>query len=120
MNAGSISNDIIQHHDLLPTLLAGDPDVSDKLKKGYQIGDIEYKVHIDGFNLMPYLMAEVEHSPRRGFFYFNDDAEMVGMRFENWKIVFAEQRCKGTLRTCAEPFAPLRIPKLFNLRTDPF
>ena len=61
-------------------------------------------MHIDGFNLLPYLMGEAEHSPRRGFFYFNDDAELVGMRFENWKIVFAEQRCQGTLRTWAEPF----------------
>jgi arylsulfatase len=83
-------------------------------------GDTEYKVHIDGFNLLPYLMGEVEHSPRRGFFYFNDDAELVAMRFENWKIVFAEQRCQGTLRIWAEPFTELRVPKLFNLRTDPF
>ena len=81
IKAGSVSNDIIQHHDWLPTLLAaaGDPDVSDKLKKGYKVGaTTEYKVHIDGFNLMPYLMGEVEHSPRRGFFYFNDDAQLVG------------------------------------------
>jgi arylsulfatase len=125
VEAGSVSNEIIQHHDWLPTLLAaaGDPDVSDKLKKGHKAGadgETEYKVHIDGFNLLPYLMGEVENSPRRGFFYFNDDAEMVGMRFENWKIVFAEQRAQGTLRTWAEPFTPLRVPKLFNLRTDPF
>ncbi len=109
IKAGSVSNDIIQHHDWLPTLLAaaGDPDVSDKLKKGFKAGadgETEYKVHIDGFNLMPYLMGEAEHSPRRGFFYFNDDAELVAMRFENWKIVFAEQRCQGTLRIWAEPF----------------
>ena len=58
--------------------------------------------------------------PAARFFYFNDDAELVGMRFENWKIVFAEQRCQGTLRTWAEPFTPLRVPKLFNLRTDPY
>jgi arylsulfatase A-like enzyme len=122
IKAGAVSNDIIQHHDWLPTLVAaaGDPDVSDKLKKGLKVGDIEYKVHIDGFNLLPYLLGEVEHSPRRGFFYFNDDAEMVAMRFENWKIVFAEQRAQGTLRIWAEPFTELRVPKLFNLRTDPF
>jgi arylsulfatase A-like enzyme len=122
IKAGTVSNDIIQHHDWLPTLLAaaGDPDVSDKLKKGYQIGDVEYKVHIDGFNLLPYLMGEVEHSPRRGFFYFSDDGELVAMRFENWKVVFVEQRCQGTLQIWAEPFTPLRVPKLFNLRTDPF
>ena len=125
IKAGSVSNDIIQHHDWLPTLLAaaGDPDVSDELKKGHRAGadgETEYKVHIDGFNLLPYLMGEVEHSPRRGFFYFNDDAELVAMRFENWKIVFAEQRCRGTLQIWAEPFTELRVPKLFNLRTDPF
>jgi arylsulfatase len=122
IKAGTVSNDIVQHHDWLPTLLAaaGDPDICDKLKKGYRIGDTEYKVHVDGFNLLPYLMGEVEHSPRRGFFYFNDDAQLVAMRFENWKIVFAEQRCQGTLRIWAEPFTELRVPKLFNLRTDPF
>ena len=126
IKAGSISNDIIQHHDWLPTLLAaaGDPDVMDKLKKGYSVvrdgEDRVYKVHIDGFNLLPYLMGEVEHSPRRGFFYFSDDGDLVAMRFENWKIVFAEQRCQGTLGIWAEPFIVLRVPKLFNLRTDPF
>ena len=67
----------------------------EKLKKGYQIGDIEYKVHIDGFNLLPYLMGEVEHSPRRGFFYFSDDGDLVAMRFENWKIVFAGAALPG-------------------------
>ncbi|MDR3664815.1 MAG: arylsulfatase [Mycobacterium sp.] len=125
IKAGSVSNDIIQHHDWLPTLLAaaGDPDIVEKLKTGHKAGadgETEYKIHIDGFNLLPYLTGEVETSPRRGFFYFNDDAEMVAMRFENWKIVFAEQRCQGTLRIWAEPFTPLRVPKLFNLRTDPF
>jgi arylsulfatase A-like enzyme len=82
-------------------------------------GHVEYKVHIDGFNLMPYLMGEVEHSPRRGFFYFNDDAELVAMRYENWKIVFAEQRCQGTLRIWAEPFTPLRVPKLDTFKEFP-
>ena len=118
---------VIQRHhpapDWLPTLLAaaGDP-ASRGLKKGVGRGDgeTEYKVHIDGFDLLPYLTGQAEHSPRRGFFYFNDDAELVAMRFENWKIVFAEQRCQGTLRIWAEPFTELPVPKLFNLRTDPF
>lgn len=69
---------------------------------------------------MPYLTGEVEASPRRGFFYFSDDGDLVAMRFENWKIVFMEQRCQGTLQVWAEPFTPLRLPKLFNLRTDPY
>ena len=122
IKAGSVSNEIIQHHDWLPTLLAaaGDPDISDKLKKGHTIGDTGYKVHIDGYNLLPYLTGEVDTSPRRGFFYFSDDGDLVAMRFENWKVVFSEQRAQGTLRVWAEPFTPLCVPKIFNLRTDPF
>ena len=125
IKAGTVSNEIIQHHDWLPTLLAaaGDPDISDKLKKGFKAGadgNTEYKVHIDGFNLLPYLTGEDEHSPRRGFFYFSDDGDLVALRFENWKIVFQEQRCRGTLQVWAEPFTSLRVPKIFNLRTDPF
>ena len=122
IKAGTVSNEIIQHHDWLPTLLAaaGDPDIVETLKKGHKIGDVEYKVHIDGFNLLPYLTGQEDHSPRRGFFYFSDDGDLVAMRFENWKIVFLEQRCKGTLQVWAEPFTHLRVPKLFNLRTDPY
>ncbi len=109
IEAGTVSNEIIQHHDWLPTFLAaaGEPDIIEKLKKGHKAGadgDTEYKVHIDGFNLLPYLTGEVETSPRRGFFYFSDDGDLVAMRFENWKVVFMEQRCQGTLRIWAEPF----------------
>ena len=120
--AGTVSNEIVQHHDWLPTFLAaaGEPDIVEKLKKGYKAGEKEFKVHIDGFNLLPFLTGEVETSPRRGFFYFSDDGDLVAMRFENWKAVFMEQRCEGTLRIWAEPFTTLRVPKLFNLRTDPF
>jgi arylsulfatase A-like enzyme len=120
--ARSISNDIVQHHDWLPTFLAaaGDPDIVEKLKTGHQAGEKQFRVHIDGWNLLPYLTGEVEHSPRRGFMYFSDDADVLGIRFENWKIVFMEQRKEGTLGIWAEPFTVLRVPKLFNLRTDPF
>jgi hypothetical protein len=79
-----------------------------------------YKVHIDGFNLLPYLTGEVDKSPRNAFVYFSDDGDVLGLRFDNWKVVFMEQRAQGTLQIWAEPFVPLRVPKLFNLRTDPF
>jgi arylsulfatase len=122
IEAGSISNEIIQHHDWLPTLLAaaGEPEIVDKLKAGHDVGDKTYKVHIDGYNLLPYLTGEEEKSPRQGFIYFSDDGDVLGMRFDNWKVVFMEQRVAGTLQVWAEPFVPLRLPKLFNLRMDPF
>jgi arylsulfatase len=120
--AGSVSNDIVQHHDWLPTLLAaaGDPDVVEKLKAGHTIGDHTYKVHIDGYNLLPYLTGETDECPRKGLVYFSDDGDVLAVRFDNWKAVFMEQRCPGTLQIWAEPFVALRIPKLFNLRTDPY
>ena len=120
--AGVVSNEIVQHHDWLPTFLAaaGEPDVVDKLKEGHEAAGKTFKVHIDGYNLLPYLTGEVDESPRKGLIYFSDDGDLVGLRFDNWKLVFMEQRCVGTLALWAEPFTALRIPKLFNLRTDPF
>jgi arylsulfatase len=120
--AGVVSNEIVQHHDWLPTFLAaaGEPEIVEKLKRGHTIGDTTYKVHIDGFNLLPYLTGEAGGSPRKGFIYFSDDGDCLGIRVDNWKIVFMEQRVQGTLQLWAEPFVALRLPKLFNLRTDPF
>jgi arylsulfatase A-like enzyme len=120
--AGSVSNEIIQHHDWLPTFLAmaGEPDIVEKAKKGIKAGGRDYKNHIDGYNLVPYLTGEVKTSPRKIFVYFSDDGDVLGIRYDNWKIVFMEQRCQGTLRLWAEPFTPLRVPKIFNLRTDPY
>jgi arylsulfatase len=120
--AGVVSNEIVQHHDWLPTLVAagGDPDVVEELKAGHTIDDTTYKVHIDGYNLLPYLTGEVEQSPRKGMVYFSDDGDCIAMRFDNWKVVFMEQRASGTLQIWMEPFVPLRVPKLFNLRTDPY
>ncbi len=122
IKSGTVSNEIIQHHDWLPTFLAaaGDPDIVEKLKQGHQVGDKTFKVHIDGFNLLPYLTGEVDKSPRQVFFYFSDDGDVLAIRFDNWKVVFMEQRVQGTLQIWAEPFVALRVPKLFNLRTDPF
>ena len=120
--AGVVSNEIVQHHDWLPTFLAaaGEPDVVEKLKQGHEAAGKTFKVHIDGYNLLPYLTGEEEQSPRQGFIYFSDDGDLVALRFDNWKLVFMEQRAPGTLELWAEPFVPLRVPKLFNLRTDPF
>jgi arylsulfatase A-like enzyme len=120
--AGVVSNEIVQHHDWLPTFvsMAGDPDVTDKLLDGHEAAGKLFKVHIDGYDLVPYLTGQVDKSPRPGFIYFDDDGDLVALRWHNWKVVFMEQRAPGTLRVWAEPFVPLRVPKLFNLRTDPY
>ncbi len=122
IKAGSIANGIVQHHDWLPTFLemAGAPDVVDKLKKGYKAIGRTYKNHIDGYSLLSYITGESKESPRNLFFYFSDDGDVLAMRYDNWKLVFMEQRCKGTMQVWAEPFTKLRMPKLFNLRTDPY
>ncbi|MBB5867967.1 arylsulfatase [Allocatelliglobosispora scoriae] len=119
---GSISNEIVSHLDWMPTFLAaaGVPDVKEKLLKGHKVGAKKFKVHLDGHNLLPYLTGQEEHSPREGFFYFSDDGDLVALRFDNWKVVFMEQRCQGTMQIWAEPFTVLRLPKIFNLRTDPY
>ncbi len=116
--AGVVSNEIIQHHDWLPTFLAaaGEPDIVEKLKAGHE----GFKVHIDGYNLLPYLTGEVDSSPRKGMVYYSDDGDVLALRYDNWKVVFMEQRALGTLQIWAEPFVNLRVPKLYNLRTDPF
>jgi arylsulfatase len=120
--AGVVSNEIVQHHDWLPTFLAmaGAPDVPEKLQKGYKAAGKNFKVRIDGYNLLPYLLGKEKNSPRPGFLYFDDDGNMVALRFMNWKVVFLEQRCEGTLRIWAEPFTELRVPKFYNLRMDPY
>ncbi|HUO87727.1 MAG TPA: arylsulfatase [Rhizomicrobium sp.] len=120
--AGSISNEIVQHHDWFPTFLAmaGEADIVEKAKKGYQAVGRSYKNHIDGFNLLPYLTGKEKESPRKLFVYISDDCDILALRYDNWKAVFMEQRCKGTLQVWAEPFTRLRVPKLFNLRTDPY
>ena len=119
---GSVSNEIISHLDWMPTLLAaaGVPDIKEKLLTGYSAGGRTFKVHLDGYNQLPYLTGQSQKGPRESFFYFNDDAELVAMRYDNWKFVFAEQRATGTLQVWAEPFTRLRLPKIFNLRLDPY
>jgi len=119
---GQVSNEIMHHMDWLPTLLAiaGDDQVTAKLLKGHKAGDKTYKVHLDGYNFLPYLTGNETKSPRKEVFYFSDDGDLTALRYQDWKIVFAEQRVTGTMRIWAEPFVTLRIPKLFNLRRDPY
>jgi arylsulfatase len=120
--AGVVSNDIVHHHDWLPTFLAmaGEPEIGKKLKKGHKAGDKSFKVHLDGYNLLDFLTKQGVRSPREGFFYFDDDGDLVAVRYDNWKVVFDEQRRAGTLEVWLEPFTKLRAPKIFNLRTDPY
>jgi arylsulfatase len=119
---GTVSNDIVSHLDMAPTLLAaaGVPDVKEQLLKGMNVGGTTFKVHLDGYNQLPYLTGQAPKSAREEFFYFNDDSNLVCLRYDNWKFVFTEQRATGTLRVWGEPFTTLRFPKLFNLRMDPF
>ncbi len=119
---GSVSNEIVSHLDWLPTLLAmaGVPDVKEQLLTGYQAGKETYRVHLDGYNLLPYLTGEAAKGPRKEFFYFSDDGDLTGLRYDNWKFVFAEQETPGTLAVWANPFTHLRVPLIFNLRLDPY
>jgi arylsulfatase A-like enzyme len=117
---GTINNEVFAHEDMLPTLLAaaGVPDVKEKLLTGMSIGTKSFKVHLDGYNITDALAGKAV-SPRKEFFYFNDDGSLVGLRYNQWKIVFAEQRAHG-FDVWQEPFVPLRVPRIFNIRTDPF
>ncbi len=117
---GTVFNDIFAHEDMLPTLLAaaGAPNVKEELLKGKQVGNKTFKVHLDGYDISNALAGR-SPSPRKEFFYFNDDGSLVGLRFNQWKVVFAEQREHG-MNVWQEPFVALRLPKLFNLRSDPF
>jgi arylsulfatase len=119
---GSVSNEIISSLDWLPTLTAaaGEPEIKGKLLAGHNAGSKTFKVHLDGYNQLPHLTGQQERGARKEFIYFNDDGDLVALRYENWKFVFEEQRAAGTLRVWAEPFTKLRLPKLFDLRADPF
>ncbi len=119
---GTVSNEIISHLDWLPTLVAaaGMPDVKEKLLTGYKVGDMTYKVHLDGYNFLPYLTGQAPKGPRESFFYFSDEGDLMGLRYDNWKIAFAIQTAPGTLRVWQQEFEHPRVPYIFNLRTDPF
>jgi arylsulfatase A-like enzyme len=117
---GTVLNDIFAHEDMLPTIMAaaGVPDVKEQLLKGMKVGDKNFKVHLDGYNITDTLAGKAP-SPRKEFFYFNDDGSLVALRYNQWKLVFAEQREHG-FNVWEEPFVPLRLPRLFNIRADPF
>ncbi len=118
---GSVFNGVCSHEDMLQTLLAaaGEPDIKEKLLAGHKANGREFKVHLDGYNLIPYFKGEAKESPRREFFYWTDDGSLANLRYDRWKIVFMEQRAHG-LDVWQEPLVTLRFPKLFCLRTDPF
>jgi arylsulfatase A-like enzyme len=118
---GTVLNGIVSHQDMLPTLLAiaGDPDVTQKCLTGYKVGNKTFKVHIDGFNMLPYLTGQVKESPRTEFFYMSDDGEVMAVRMGDWKMVLGEQRA-NQLRVWMEPLDKLRLPLIISLRRDPF
>jgi arylsulfatase len=121
IKAGAVLNDIVTHQDWLPTLLAavGEPNIADKLLKGHKLANKTCKVHIDGYNMLPYITGQAKESPRKSFFYISDDGDILAIRMRDWKVVLMEQRAKQ-LMCWFEPFVKLRAPKIFNLRRDPF
>ncbi|WP_085582466.1 MULTISPECIES: arylsulfatase [unclassified Pseudomonas] len=122
VKAGEVSTQMVSGLDWFPTLLAavGDTDIKERLLKGADVGGKNFKVHLDGFNQLDYLTGKTDKSARTEFYYFNDDGELVSMRYDNWKIVFCEQRAPGGFKVWSEPFTCLRVPKIFNLRMDPY
>ncbi len=120
--AGRVLNGIVSHNDWFVTLLAaaGDTEVAERLRAGTDLAGTTYKVHLDGHDQLGYLTGEEPESARRHFFYATDDGDLAALRYDNWKVVFLEQRAVGTLQVWAEPFVELRVPKIFNLRTDPY
>jgi arylsulfatase len=118
---GRVINDIGSLQDFIPTFAAanGEPDLVEKVKKGYEIDGKKYKVHLDGYNLVPFLKGEEKESPREGFLYWSDDGDLMAARFRRYKIVFSEQRNTG-IAVWREPLAQMRLPKFYDLRADPF
>ncbi len=122
IEAGAVSNEIMSGMDWLPTFLAaaGNDNVKEELLEGKTINDKTYKVHLDGYNFLPQLIGEVEKGPRNEIFYFSDDGDLTALRYDDWKLIFMEQRAEGTMKTWSEPFIPLRLPIMLNLRRDPY
>ena len=117
---GTVSNELFSHQDMLPTLAAaaGEPDIVEKMKKGFKSGNKTFKVHLDGYNLLPHLKGEAAN-PRKGFLYWSDDGDLMALRVGNWKVEFLQQRAHG-FDVWREPLTPTRAPNIYNLRSDPF
>jgi arylsulfatase len=122
IEAGVWSTEIMHHMDWLPTILAaaGDADIKEELLKGHKAMGRDYKVHLDGYNFLPYLTGKEEKSPRKEIFYFSDDGDLTALRYQDWKLIFMEQRVEATFQAWMEPFVPLRVPLIENLRRDPY
>jgi arylsulfatase A-like enzyme len=124
IKAGTVTNEIVHHMDWFPTFVAaaGDPNVKQELLEGLKVPQLgrEYKVHLDGYNLLPLLTGETDKSPRREIFYFTDDGDLSALRYGDWKMIFLEQERWATFRTWIQPFTELRVPLMFNLRRDPY
>jgi arylsulfatase len=118
---GTEMNEIISHEDWFQTFAAalGDTDLEETLMKGTTWGNRSYKVHLDGYNMLPYLKGETAEGPRKEFFYFSDTGDLLNLRYKRFKLVFAEQRAHG-FDVWSNPFTFLRFPKLYDLRADPF
>lgn len=122
--ANSVTNQITAHNDWVPTLMAavGDDKVKEELLEGHSVNGTTYKVHLDGYNLLPFLTGQnkdMTQWPRHEFFYWNDDGQLVAMRYDRWKLVFMEQQ-SSKFGVWMYPFVQLRIPLVFDLRMDPF
>jgi arylsulfatase len=122
IKAGSWSTEIMHHMDWLPTFLAaaGDANVKKKLLKRHKANGRKYKVHLDGYNFLPFLTGKAKKGPRKEIFYFSDDGDLTALRYQDWKLIFMEQRAETTLQAWIEPFVPLRLPYIINLRRDPY
>jgi arylsulfatase len=122
IKAGSVTNEIVHHMDWMPTFLAaaGDPNVKKQLLKGAKYDGHTYKVHLDGYNILPLLTGHTDESPRKEIFYFSDDGDLTALRYADWKMIFMEQKSQGTFRVWMEPFVALRVPLILNLRRDPY
>jgi arylsulfatase len=122
IEAGITVNNVMSHLDWLPTLAAaaGNNNIKSELLEGKELNGEQYKVHLDGYNFLPFLTGQTSESPRENFYYFTDDGNLSAIRMGDWKVMYSEQRTDGTLAIWSNEFSDLRLPKIFNLRRDPF